>query len=446
MHVRSKPRAQVTAPRRYHRVTMKAQALPFVVMLLLVASIPAQGVRLAKVPEVVRLPAAPGSNLLLEVEIDGTPSEVWLATDAASRDRVSLTPAGDRRWQLNLADARVAAIVPSGRDDGAMTVFATIAGAMKQSAAISWSRATTNDGNVRCLVRASDGTTQTVAIGQPQWLDLARIDRLEVLGVGARQSAAVARGGDHEVPLVRHAAGGTWVLAIDAGLRERLRDEEALEVEAKLGAESAVFQFRLVPPKLGLDGGRAEFAVPQRRRVDVPGSRGWLVVEIGDITMGRTMLRVRDAEGREVTTPQLVHDRDYVEVTLPAERCVIVVDRLVNRLVDGDHAELQVRPAKGFVPDRIGQLIRAVGDSTATFVREGKDYEPAAAKQFLVAKLGSHRGAAVTVDDFIDKLASTSSQTGKPYEVKLPDGKTITMREWLRAELAKLEAKPAQAR
>ncbi|MFY9344609.1 MAG: DUF5329 family protein [Planctomycetota bacterium] len=414
-------------------------------LLLLAPSSAAQaGIRLAKVPEVVRLPAAAGSNLLLEVEIDGSPTEVWLATDATSRDRVPLTNAGATRWQLNLADARVAAMVPGGRDGGTLTVFAAIAGTTKQSTAIAWSRTTTDDGKALCLVRRSDGTTRTAGIGSFLWLDLARTEHLELYGAAARQSAVVARGDDHAVPLVRRPDAGTWVLTIDAGLRERLRDVEVLEVEARMGAENVVFRFGLVPGKLVLDGGRAEFVVQQRRRAQVPGSRGWLAVDIDDITHGGTLLRVRDAEGRELVARQLVHERDFVEVTLPAERCVIVVDRLVNLLVGDDHAVLHVQRANGFVPDRIGQLLRAVGAATATFVREGQDYEAAAAKQFLVAKLSAHRGPPVTVDEFIDKLASTSSQTGKPYEVRLPDGTTVTMREWLRGELAKIEAKAAR--
>lgn len=404
------------------------------------------GVRLARVPEVVRLPAAPGTNLLLEVEIDGVPTAVWLATDAVSRDRVPLTHVGDRRWQLNLADARVAAMVPAGRDDGTLTVFATIAGATQQTTAIAWARATIDDAKVRCLVRRSDGTTRTFVAFQRGWLDLAHVERLELHGVSARQSACVARAGDHEMPLVRRADAGTWVLAIDPAMQERMHDAETLEVEAKQGAECVLFPLALVPPKLALGDASSEFVVQQRKRAKVPGTRGWLVVDIDDITRGSTLLRVRDAEGREVVSQQVLSARDFVEVALPKERCVIVVDQLMNQLIGDDHAVLHVQRSEGFVPDRIAQLIRAVGAATATFLRNGQEYEPAAARQFLINKLPTHVGPALTVDQFVDTFASTSSQTGQPYQVRLPDGTMMTMREWLRAELAKLEAKAKPGR
>jgi hypothetical protein len=143
-----------------------------------------------------------------------------------------------------------------------------------------------------------------------------------------------------------------------------------------------------------------------------------------------------------VIAPQQLYERDFVELTLADGRYVLVVDKLVNLLVGDDRAELRIRPQQGFVPDRIGQLIRATGNSEDTFVREGKDYTGAEAMQLLVAKLHSHRGPAVTLDEFVDQLASRSSKTGQQYEVRRRDGGTVTMQQWLRAKLREIEGKP----
>jgi hypothetical protein len=44
-----------------------------------------------------------------------------------------------------------------------------------------------------------------------------------------------------------------------------------------------------------------------------------------------------------------------------------------------------------------------------------------------------------TARDFIDKIASLSGTSGKPYLIRFKDGREITSREYLLAELQKLE-------
>lgn len=400
------------------------------------------GVRLTRIPELVRLPAAAGSNLLLEAEVDATATEVWLATDMASRDRIPLTTAGERRWQLNLADPRLAAMLPAGRDGGELFVFATLGGTTQKSAAVAWSRSKVHDGKVLCLVRTKAGTTTAVASDGSAWLDAAVTECIELQGVASRQAAVVARLGDRELPLQRRGDSGVWVLDLDASLREHLNAAATIEIEAKLGAASTVFHFAVVPTKLDIAAEGAPLVLLQRRSATVPGSSDWLRVHIDDITMGSTLLHVTSADGATVIAPQQLYERDFVELTLADGRYVLVVDKLVNLLVGDDRAELRIRPQQGFVPDRIGQLIRATGNSEDTFVREGKDYTGAEARQLLVAKLHSHRGPAVTLDEFVDQLASRSSKTGQQYEVRRRDGGTVTMQQWLRAKLREIEGKP----
>ena len=118
-----------------------------------------------------------------------------------------------------------------------------------------------------------------------------------------------------------------------------------------------------------------------------------------------------------------------------------MIEKLVNLLIGDDHAELRVERAAGFQQDAIALLIRAVGASEDVFVREGKDYAGDLAMQLLIAKLGSHRGKAPTVDEFVDTIASQSSKTGEPYRVRRKDGTTVTMREWLLQARRELEAK-----
>jgi hypothetical protein len=416
-----------------------------VTVLLCAAPVVAQfGVRIVRVPDQVVLPAPPGANLLLEVEIEGIfrgrQFPVWIATDAISVDRVPLEQTGTAmRFQLNLADARVQALLPAARDQGELIVLATCDSFITHSIPIRWARTAANAPPVYGILRKKDGSTRTTEVSTRAWLDPRTFASFEVQGAGERQSAAVARIGELEVPLVRRAEQGLWVLENTALLQEQADRGHSLEVEVKRGTASSVFRFDLAPSRLALPDGPVTFTLAQRKRALVPGSHDWLTVAIDDITMGQVLLEVTDADGHVVVPQRSVIERDAVELPLAGEHAVLTVDRLVNLLIGDDFAELTVRPASGFVPDRIAQLIHAVAASKDTFVREGEDYPGPMAAQFLVARLGpKQRG--ITVDAFVDDVASKSLKTGAPYHVRRPDGTTVTMQEWLRAELQRLEA------
>jgi hypothetical protein len=74
----------------------------------------------------------------------------------------------------------------------------------------------------------------------------------------------------------------------------------------------------------------------------------------------------------------------------------------------------------------------------ATFVRNGKAYKPATAAKFLRGKWDDRAGDIRTADDFIVKVASKSSTTGRPYLVRFRDGREVPTADFFRAELAKL--------
>jgi len=421
------------------------QLSPVFASLVLLAALHAQdNVRIVKVPDNLRLPAAAGSNLLLEVEVSSTPDAIWLASDAAAQDRLSLQDVGQRRFQANLADARLFDLLPAGRDQGALFVFARFQNRTAQSPAIAWARAAKDDGKVRCVVRTRGKPTRFVEPDDRVWLDPATLERIELQGAAARQSAAMVRLADLELPLVRRAEEQLWVLDVDARMRERLMAADAFEVELRLGPASTLFEFRCVPPRLDLEEPVTTFVVPQRKKRFVPGSRNWLQVHIDDITAGRVLFELVAADGSIVVPEQIVHERDYVEFQLASARYVLSVQKLVNLLIGDDHAEFQVQATATFRPDRIGQLLRAIEASPDTFVREGKDYAGPAAAQFLIAKLATPRDKTIDVEEFIEILASKSSRTGEPYQVRDKDGVVVTMRDWLHRARQRIEAAEAR--
>lgn len=411
-------------------------------VLTLAGLVPAQGgIRIVRIPDAVRLPAAPGTNLLLEVELTFAPQAggVWIATAATDTDTVPLVPAGAQHHQVNLATPRLAAQLPAGVDHGELFVFARDGRTLHRSAAIAWTRGPSPSGGPHCLVRSDGAETVTLAPGQRSWIDLGTLTAIEIQGAGARQDTAVAHVGQTDLPLRRDAGRQVWCLTNDEPLRRCAVEEQRLEIEVQQGSVSHIFAFDLVPQRLRLPDGEAHVVVQQRRRGILPGTHDWVRVHLDDITGGSVLLTLTTATGQPLAPPRLLRERDFVPFRLGDQECVLVVASLVNQLIGEDHADLLVRPAAGFRPDVIGLLVAAVAASKDTFVRDGEEFSGELAAQFLTAKLANHRGPPPGVDEFVATFASQSSRTGTPYQVRRADGNTLTMRAWLEAARKELE-------
>lgn len=83
---------------------------------------------------------------------------------------------------------------------------------------------------------------------------------------------------------------------------------------------------------------------------------------------------------------------------------------------------------------------RVEGLHEATFVRNGRAYEAATAAVFLRRKWAARTSRVTDAEGFIAEVATASSTTGRPYLIRLPDGREIPCGEYLRAELDQLEA------
>ena len=87
----------------------------------------------------------------------------------------------------------------------------------------------------------------------------------------------------------------------------------------------------------------------------------------------------------------------------------------------------------------IEALIQSVAElRDATFIRNGKSYDAASAARFLREKWKSRASEVRSADEFIERVASFSSTTSKPYRIRFADGREIASADFLRAELARL--------
>jgi hypothetical protein len=94
---------------------------------------------------------------------------------------------------------------------------------------------------------------------------------------------------------------------------------------------------------------------------------------------------------------------------------------------------------------RIDWLLEEIRNSKATFIRNGSEYDAAKAVSHLKTKLLFAGRRVQTARQFIVGVASHSEETGKPYEIRDPDGKQRPMQTWLLERLAVYE-KGAAAR
>jgi len=76
--------------------------------------------------------------------------------------------------------------------------------------------------------------------------------------------------------------------------------------------------------------------------------------------------------------------------------------------------------------------------STMKFMRNGDEHSSIDAAEHMEAKYKYFKDEIVTADDFIDRCASRSEVTGKPYMVKLANGKTHDANAFLKQELRAL--------
>jgi hypothetical protein len=93
---------------------------------------------------------------------------------------------------------------------------------------------------------------------------------------------------------------------------------------------------------------------------------------------------------------------------------------------------------------KIERLIQAVSALDGKFIRNGEEHNADEAANHLRLKLSNAKksffssGKDWTALQFIEQLATKSSLSGIPYEIKLRDGKKMSSNDWLKIELKKM--------
>ncbi|MCW1924376.1 DUF5329 domain-containing protein [Luteolibacter arcticus] len=84
-----------------------------------------------------------------------------------------------------------------------------------------------------------------------------------------------------------------------------------------------------------------------------------------------------------------------------------------------------------------GLISHVAGLKGATFIRNGKDYDAASAAKFLKGKWEAQGKQIRSATEFIEKIGTKSSTTGRAYRIKLADGKETDCGPYLTGLLKK---------
>lgn len=83
------------------------------------------------------------------------------------------------------------------------------------------------------------------------------------------------------------------------------------------------------------------------------------------------------------------------------------------------------------VPAEIDYLLRAIGSSNCSFIRNGENYDSRSAEDHLRMKYRRGKRYAASSEDFIERLASKSYLSKKAYYIECEGEEKIPSGDWL---------------
>lgn len=107
---------------------------------------------------------------------------------------------------------------------------------------------------------------------------------------------------------------------------------------------------------------------------------------------------------------------------------------------------LPLNATAGTAEAELDNLLNIVGRSDCVFIRNGKRHNAEDAEDHLRMKLRRGKRYVTTTESFIERLASSSSMSKKPYYIECPGQEMVPSGEWLMQRLAELRDNPGEGR
>ena len=92
----------------------------------------------------------------------------------------------------------------------------------------------------------------------------------------------------------------------------------------------------------------------------------------------------------------------------------------------------------------IAYLLQYVAGSNMIFIRNGVMHSPVKAEAHMRRKYEYFKDRIRSPEDFIRLCASKSTQTGRPYQVKLADGRLLRTDQWMLSVLSQYRSETGQ--
>jgi len=182
----------------------------------------------------------------------------------------------------------------------------------------------------------------------------------------------------------------------------------------------------------------------QRATKILPGTDGSLRVHVGDITAGRVLISIYGPNGDPIIDTVPMQEGDALFLSLLERNYVLRLDKLVNLLVGHDYGVFSLMPSYAWEAKKIDRLLEVIAGSDLTFIRNDQEWSGEMFATLLRDKYEYSGTRYASLSEFIEKVASRSSTTGKPYLVKLPSGDIVDVDTWLRKQAAEMVRKPKE--
>ena len=130
---------------------------------------------------------------------------------------------------------------------------------------------------------------------------------------------------------------------------------------------------------------------------------------------------------------------------MKTSRIISVSVLLLFSMAAGLHLHAAEKPLTE--KEKIEALIKHLENlKDATFIRNESNYDAKVAARFLRSKWQAKEKEIKTATDFIQKVGSMSSTSGKPYLIRFKGAREVKCGDYLKEELKKLEKGPLSAR
>ena len=157
-------------------------------------------------------------------------------------------------------------------------------------------------------------------------------------------------------------------------------------------------------------------------------------IRVDDQTLNQTISRIAESNGLNLKQFKQVLERDGYSFSGFREdvRNEILVGRVRNSKVKN-----RIKVSE----QEIDHLLETVAGSGCIFIRNGKEHNAEAARDHLALKRRKGKRYYSNTEEFIEKLASSSSWSGKPYRIRCGDDEVLAA-TWFTDTLSAYRAEP----